>query len=229
MNPWMSTRDRQNGTLRPLLTFSVLCICPFLGQGQSQNVPKSPKEVLQAYRKMDGEGARLSDSGWYSASRFFIHPERPPQDRVIGVMTGGSVPDIPVTGHQVHAIVRCWALGQIDPSARFVAVIAPYLVDGSGHLSKLPADVAFGPDMLMMRYTLALTGTHWEFGAGRDGPHEVSGPPEWRIEDFELVPWVTVDVAIRHLTHIRESSRSPAVKANAEKSIAAIRRASKRR
>ena len=58
---------------------------PLFAQNQTS---KSSLEVVQAFRKMDSAGGRLTDSGWYKASKFFSRPARPPKDRVIGVIAG---------------------------------------------------------------------------------------------------------------------------------------------
>ena len=81
-----------------------------------------------------------------------------------------------------------------------------------------------GPAPLLRLYDLVLTDTYWEFGPTRDGVHEVKGRPQWRIEAFEFEPWVTIQAAIRYLTQLRDESKSEAIKNNAEKSIAVLRR-----
>jgi hypothetical protein len=73
-------------------------------------------------------------------------------------------------------------------------------------------------------YDLVLTATHWEFGPNLEGPREVKGPPEWRIETFEIEPWVTIEAAIRYLTRLRDESSSGITKRNADESIATFRR-----
>jgi hypothetical protein len=52
----------------------------------------------------------------------------------------------------------------------------------------------------------------------------VKGPPEWRIETFEIEPWVTIEAAIRYLTRLRDESSSGITKRNADESIATFRR-----
>jgi hypothetical protein len=69
-----------------------------------------------------------------------------------------------------------------------------------------------------------LADTHWEFGPGRKELREIKGPPEWRLGHFEPEPWVTVDVAIRYLQKLKAETRSEAIKRNAERSIAILRK-----
>ena len=114
---------------------------------------------------------------------------------------------------------------QIDPSGRFTSMVAPSLLDPSGHpVKKLEPPFGHGPAPVVKPYALVFTETHWEFGPKGEGLHEVKGPPEWRIETFEFEPWITIDVAIRYLTKLRDESKSAAIRANADKSIATLRR-----
>ncbi len=112
-------------------------------------------------------------------------------------------------------------LGQIDSLGRFTSVIQPSLLDPSGRpvAQSAPPRVR-GPAQLAIIWRLSLTDTYWEFGPNREGPREVKGPLEWRIEEFPFEPSVTIDAAIRYLTKLRDESASAAVRANAEKSIA---------
>jgi hypothetical protein len=52
----------------------------------------------------------------------------------------------------------------------------------------------------------------------------MKGPPEWRIETFEFEPWVTIEVAIRYLTQLRDGSNGETITRNADKSITILRR-----
>jgi hypothetical protein len=207
---------------------SLLSLSPTTTSAQGLTAPKSPKEVLQAYRKMDADGERLTASGWYRASRFFVKPGRPPQHTVVAVMDGERVtdPDPRFKGDKrAELSVVCSALGQIDSSGRFTSVVAPQLIDPSGRLLMQPAAPGIsGPAPLGRPYDLVLTDTHWEFGPQGEGLREVKGSPEWRIETFEFEPWVTVEVAIRYLTRLRDESSSGMMKSNADKSIAILRR-----
>jgi hypothetical protein len=72
-------------------------------------------------------------------------------------------------------------------------------------------------------YDLVLTDTHWELERPGESLKEMKGTPQWRIETFEIQPWVTIEAAIRYLTRLRDESSSPTIRRNAEKSIAALR------
>jgi len=203
---------------------ALFSVSPIPLSAQARAYPKSPKEVLQAYRKMDAEGERLTPAGWYRASTYFVRPGRPPQQIVMEVTEGERLtdPDPWFKGgnDRVEISVVCSAVGQVDSSGRFTSVVAPRLTD-----PPRPGDMQMhGPAPLVRPYDLVLTDTHWEFGPEREGLREVKGPPEWRIEAFELEPWVTIETAIRYLTKLRDESSSDSIRSNAEKSIAILRR-----
>src|SRR5215510_9492283 len=209
-----------------VLALSVLSINPYPISAQTPASIKSPKEVLQAYRKMDAEGERLTASGWYRASKFFVKPGRRPQYRAIAVMWGEDDPYTrgPVTGNSADLWVPCSVVGQIDSAGSFTYVVAPSLIDSSGRpLKRAGTPEMHGPTVPLERgYDLVLTDTHWEFGPGGEGLREVKGPPEWRIATFEYQPWITIQAAIRYLARLRDESSSEKMKSDADKSIAIL-------
>ena len=79
----------------------------------------------------------------------------------------------------------------------------------------------YGPIRWLQQYVLILSETHWEFDPA--GLKEVRGAPEWRIETFAFQPYVTIDTAIRYLAKLRDEPGNGIVRANASKSIAALR------
>jgi hypothetical protein len=207
---------------RHLLTLSILLVGRTIAPGQGLNPSMSPKKVLEAYRQMDSEGQRLSKGGWYDAAKFFVHPDRPPDDMTLAVMEGERVDDASISGNRARVQVPCSAVGQIDSYGRFTSVVAPYLRDKS--LAKqFTSPVVRGPAVFFRMYDLVLTDLHWEFGPGEKEIREVKGPPAWRIETFESEPWVTSEVAIRYLKKLRDESNSDTIKTNADKSIAILR------
>ena len=214
--------------LSAVLVLSLFLFAPAQAQTQSHTSLKSPKEVLESYRKMDAQGERLTASGWTRASVFFVKPAKRPLQTFMLIIDAERITDpITIKGkNRVEAMVACLALGQIDSSGRFTTVVGPYLVDPSGRPLKQPPTppLMTGPVPFMRPYELVLTDTHWEFGPKGEGPIEVKGPLDWRIERFEFLPVVTIDPAIRYLTKLGATSRSEIVKTNASKSIKTLRR-----
>jgi hypothetical protein len=85
------------------------------------------------------------------------------------------------------------------------------------------AETMKGPNVPLARTCDVLTDTHWTFGPKREGPTEVAESAEWRIETFEFEPWVRIEVAVRYLTQLHESSTSELVRRNVHGSIAKLR------
>jgi hypothetical protein len=192
--------------------------------------PSSPMGVLQAYRKMDSEGERLTPAGWRRAAKYFFRPEPPPAHIVLHVTEGERVAELSPglmpkeSNRRALGEVMCSALGQIDSSGRFTSLVSP-----SG--TALPGQSGgklYGPVPLIRRYELILTETHWELGPNLEGPREVTGLREWRIETFEAEPWITAETAIRYLTGLRDGSGREVTRRDAERSIVALRRLLKR-
>ncbi|HPT29006.1 MAG TPA: hypothetical protein PLZ95_21475, partial [Bryobacteraceae bacterium] len=172
------------------------------------------------------EGGRLTTNGWYRAARFFVKPPSQPRYRIVVVMGGEVIEEHPrIIGNRTKVGLRRDELGQIDSAGRFTSLVAPSLLDSSGHYRKKPwGPELHGPVYVGGHYELVLTDTHWEFTPGREDLREVRGAPEWRIENFDIHPLVTVQAAIRYLTRLHDESSSEVTKRNTEKSIAALRR-----
>lgn len=230
MRPQLTYENISRAPILRILILSLSITIPGELFAQGASVPKSPREVLQAYRKMDSEGERLTTSGWYRASRFFVKPERPPHRKIVEVIEAEAIEDHPRTiGNRARVWLNCSAVGQIDSSGRFTSLISPSLLSPSGQPLRQPAGAEIrGPAPLGREYDLVLTDTYWEFTAARDSLRESKGPPEWRIETFEFEQWVTIETAIRYLTGLRDESSSELTRRNAETSIAALRRLLKR-
>jgi hypothetical protein len=189
-----------------------------------QNSPTA-KEVLQTYRQLDSRGGRLTVSGWYAASKFFVKPAPAPQRYILGVMSSEHVDDSRVT-EKNRAKAWMWrsALGQVDASGRFTSIVAPRLAIGPGMVSLDPAvPPMHGPTRQYCEYELVFTDTYWEFGPKGEGLREVKESPQWRLSNFEYQPWVTRDVAVRYLTQLHDKSSNRVFKSNLEQSIRKIR------
>ena len=204
----------------------ALCFAYVLGPRQisaQQVTPrKSSLEVMQAFRKMDSEGERLTTSGWYKASKFFSMPARPPKERVIGVIAGFediyNNPYYKVTNKE-QVEVKCVELGQIDSNGKFTDKVHPRLIGPSVQ----PEKVLYGPLKSIKIYYLLLTDKQFELDPSSDNIKESRGAFEWKIETFDFEPWVTRVVAIQYLVGLRDRTTSNIIRKNAINSIATLR------
>jgi hypothetical protein len=115
-----------------------------------------------------------------------------------------------VIGRKFHWCVRHWASGLSGPLhlgsiPAFAGSVRTCLVEHKGTANSWAR-------FQRVSYILILTDTYWEFGPKGEGPREVKGPPEWRLENFEHECWVVKDVATRYLTKLRDESSSKAIK-----------------
>lgn len=194
---------------------------------QTSTLPKSPREVLEAYLRIEEQGGRLTASGWDKAAKFFVKPGRAPQHHVLEVIGGERIDDgFPLLNGttRVRIDVSVDARGQIDSSGRFTSVLDPSLIDPSGlPLTGLIHPRLRGPLPIAEIFYLVLTDTSWELRPNGGGPREVKGSPEWRLETFAFEPSVTIETAIRYLTKLRDESSSEVIRGNADKSITTLR------
>src|SRR5262249_14489486 len=125
----------------------------------------SPKDVLDAYRKLDASGGRLNRSGWERAAKYFVKPRPWPERNAIGVMYGEEIYDVRVDGNEARVWVTRGAVGQIEPSGRFTAAVLPELMDSSSKRgSKVRvSDYIYGPTRIDIVYKLRLSETYPEF------------------------------------------------------------------
>lgn len=184
---------------------AVLVIAILASTQPSAGQTKSPKAVVDEFWKMETQGGRLTPDGWKAADAYFVRPSKPPKDLVIGVVDNEYSIGDPATRTSNTATVTVHVGGlmwKIDPNMRI----------------SILSDQVKG----FVAYELVLTGTHWESAPDRRTLREVSGEPEWRIEKEGDI-WLTVDTAIRYLSHVRDTTSDPAIKRNADRSLATLR------
>ncbi len=99
---------------------------------QERAVSQTAEELLKAYRKMDSGGGRLTEKGWYDASKFFVKPERPAKQRAFQVMYGERFDGVILHGSTASGFVLSSGFGQIDTNGRFSPRISPPLFDSKG-------------------------------------------------------------------------------------------------
>jgi len=167
--------------------------------------PRSPKEAVEEYFQFEVNGGRLTTEGWHKAIKFFLRPDSPPKNRRIVVIDRDfSVWDraIEVKGDTVRIAVGILPMWRIDSALR---LLPSGLTPKSGIL-----------------YDLVLTDKHWELGSNGQET-EVSGRPEWRIKQEDPVIWITVDTALRYVAEMRDKTKDPVIKKNADATLAKLK------
>ena len=89
-------------------------------RSQNPDYPESPSQVVEAYRRIDSGGGRLTPDGWRRASSFLLTSVPPPERVGVAVMRGERVDRHPViNGNRAQVWVVCSAIGRIDAFGRF--------------------------------------------------------------------------------------------------------------
>jgi hypothetical protein len=203
---------------RPLNSFAVIGHAPapvlivLLGiiaaAAQLPKPQKKPTElVVRRYEKFIADGSLLTPEGWKRASKLFDTSDAyPPNSEIWVVSTGGAIGEDWVEGDRAQVETK-WndSYGTIDSSLRLKSP------DPRGSI--------------MMGEIFSLVFIHQP--SGTKGTGEVSETPglgEWKIEGPRRVRTATIPVAIRYVTEMRDQSNDPAVRRNADKTIAALKR-----
>lgn len=165
----------------------------------------SPKEVVERFWKMETQGGRLGPEGWRAAASYFATTVEFPKERSIGVVSNHfSVWDAMIRDNSAEVTVGVGGLmWKIDPEMR----VHTWSDQIKGFIS----------------YKLVLTDRHSGIASDRKAS-DVNTPREWRIEKEPTTIFLTLNTAIKYLTQVRDSTDDPAIKKNAEQSIAELKR-----
>ena len=191
-----------------VLSRGILIVCGLmavtLAQSRTKTVP--PDEVLKRFLSMETQGQGLKPTGWKRmVAGFFVHPTPLSQSMRIAVIAYQyGVRDSSVKGNTAQVYVGYERLGLLDTGLRFI-----------------PATTKI-ETRSMCNYNLTLTAKHWALD---DDKHEseVTGDPEWRIENHECEMLLTPTAAVRYVTEARNKATDPATRHNADKSLSLLR------
>ena len=171
----------------------------------------SPKDVVDRLWKKATAGELLRPDGWNGASGFFLHPVDFPGDSAIRIVSNywGVEPSF-VKNDTAEVDVDYAEAGSVDSSLRYSAP---------------PKTGAYKTALV---FHLVLAPTKWMMfkGDGRTvtGQEERKGPTEWQIKEPAGIPWTTVNTAIRYVLEKREEATDPAIKKNADETLAKLLR-----
>jgi hypothetical protein len=144
----------------------------------------SPKAVVEQFLRIETNGGRTTPEGWLKASAFFARPSsRIPNVEVFVIHDGYTVwdPTNRGTSTMMEINVEFQSEGHIDPSLRFRPIVRRTLKSS-------------------LIYKLSHSNDHRELLPEGQPLKEVTGPPEWRIDDSGADLMLDVDTAIRYVT-----------------------------
>lgn len=191
-------RARAQKTLADLEVLSRFQSMPMLSAGPSQ---QQPEDVLSQFAQMQMDDAGLTSGEFSQLGMFLVHPPQWRQDK-IGVARGFGIKRTSFAFNKAEAYVQYDAVGEIDLQLRFMSSGA------NGNNVRQTYKLVFDND-----YSSVPSG---------GGPYAKIGPSRWRIEDAGPEQWVSVETAIRYVSQVRDATRDPAIKANADKTLAAL-------
>jgi hypothetical protein len=163
-----------------------------------------PKQVVQELLNLQMSGAVLQSAGWKNVNELFLRYNSRKEAREIEVVSPNyTLEEIPVNQNLARVVLKVNEIGMISPNLQW--------------RSRIPATPGFG-------YLLVFGGafSRNSLAAAR----ESSQPRAWRIESEFPFPvwWFSKATAIRYVTETRDKSNDPAVKANADKTLAILQK-----
>lgn len=196
---------------RYIFKLSLLVVCVFLSpSAKSQWAPISkgkPTElVITRYENLISQGAFLSPGGWKRASAIFAESSPYPQASDIDVITTGGIVGEDWNRDNHAQVETKWTdyVGSIDRELR---------------LKQDPSC----PVMMIFTFNLIFTNKHRDISP--DGKvTEKAGAWEWKIEGFQKIRYATIPQAIAYLRAMRDRSKDPRIKKNANQSILQLKK-----
>jgi hypothetical protein len=172
----------------------------------------SHQDALESFWKMETQGSRLTPEGWYKASEFFSgRPSPPPQERAISIVSSScSVGTTSVNQKTAELYLFC---------SEFKILNSKLLLEDPPHNAPSGGPVLTG---MWIPFKLVLSDKRWEFGPGIE-PRETKDDAHWRIDGFLTRDFLNRFAAVNYVTERRDKSTDPAIKQNAEKTIAILK------
>jgi hypothetical protein len=134
-----------------------------------------------------------------------VHPPTQNQDK-IHVARAYTVKKTTLAGNKATVSVEYGALGELNSQLRFTSM---------GERGTI----------VQRDYKLVLDNKYLAPGTEGRPASEFIGPSRWRIEEAPPEQWVSVGTSIKYVTQMRDATRDPMLKQNADKSLAILARA----
>jgi hypothetical protein len=187
--------------LKTLADLEVLTQFQPIANQTTAPLQQQPEDILSQFIQMQMDGAGLNTDG--SLGIFLVHPAQWRRDK-IGVARGFGVRRTAFAVNKAEVYAQYDAVGEVDLQLRLTSA------GGSGSAVRQSYKLIFDND-----YSSLSTGS---------APYDKIGPSRWRIEEDPPEQWVSVATAIRYITQMRDATRDPSIKANADKTLAILAR-----
>ncbi|HEY2646295.1 MAG TPA: hypothetical protein VGI34_04955 [Candidatus Acidoferrales bacterium] len=199
---------------RLIVPLALACCVAVAFAQTNGDLSRSPQDVLQRFWKVENDGSRLTENGWYEATEFFSgKPIPPPVNKIIFVVSNDcSLATTSVTATKAELYLFCLHFQRLNSKLQ---------------LEKSPTSAPNGEPIvqgMLIPFKLAHSDKHWELSRGRGEPREVKGVLEWRIDGFPSNYFLNTNTALRYVIQIRNQTTDPAIKRNADETIATLER-----
>ena len=173
----------------------------------SKEVSVPATEIVKRFVKMDVDGTRVTPEGWQKADALFTQPSKPPADFKIVVMAFDyAVSNDPLAGKPGEVFLGYEELGEVGSSLRFK--LAPSRVETRTFARYVAVQIA-APATSPKTGVIA----------------QQNSSLVWRIQGAQpSLMHMTAPSTVRYLTNIKNETKDPAMKANAEKAIAILKK-----
>jgi len=196
---------------------AVLGLAAIIADAQAPTEPQeSPKEVVERFYKLEAEGTWLVPDRWHELTDFFTSVQSWPPDDPVSVLRSYRVGDAKrnvvdgTTHYEVDVDYSVW--GSINFFLRFTRA----------ELSKGKGSVAAEPVERVSHMSLSLTDS-FVMGGPIWNEEKTKGTLRWRMNGRGGSSDVSVNTAIRWVTEMRDKSNDPAMKYNAERTLAILK------
>jgi len=169
----------------------------------------SPNEVVNEIWSAATRGDLLTGEGWNKASRkFFTETSSPPDNKIVKVVSNDWGPPAgTTTAEKADVTVGYTDLGQIDAKLQYHSAKTTDAIKMG-----ISYRLVFAPSFVLMY--------------GTDGKTLIQKKPtgckEWEIQGSLGAPWATVNTAIRYILEEREKTTDPAIRKNADQTLAKL-------
>jgi hypothetical protein len=176
------------------------------GAQNSKEQLKPTERLIRRFEKLIAAGDLLTPAGWKRASQLFEKSNPyPPSGEIYVVSTGGAVGEDWVKGDRAQVETK-WDdnYGTIDSALRYKPP------SPSGRLA------------MAQMFSLVLTHAQPDGSGNSTPPTEPAA--EWKFEGYLRIRSATIPAAIKYVKQMRDRSTDPAIRKNADRTIAALKR-----
>ncbi len=175
-----------------------------MAQAAPTAAPKLPKEVVEAYCKLDFDGALTSSEGWPTISPLFVWPDAP--------------------GWDTFTVVRSYKVGEARKLGN--AATVPVIYDVAGTLDSTPRFRPARVKTVTVVFHLVYSNKHYVMDADGNPDHEeASGAPVWKIDKPQNQPHVSYEKATAMADDWLKDASDNVTKTNAQLAVQALEKA----